>query len=339
MLDKYKVKLKELILRLRKYLPIIILLLALPVTIVAGKQIQDLRNFAANEIQVLGFVQVNPGSLNTKVGDADTQMSALAYDPAGRPIWSGVTYEWSMSSTNSVGTLGATSGNISSFKPLQAGYGDLHVIARLESESVDKSIPVVVANQNGTTPVAPSPTPPTPTLQTPTPPSPTQPIMVKKITFYPQADSYVRNNYSSTNYGDRNVLWIDRSPIASTYLKFNLTTLRGKTISKATLKLKVPSVTDANSNGNFQVKATGNSWTERNLNYSNRPALGKTIGSFSKPKKGQTVSVDLTSWLAGFPPGDIISVGIETNSADGAILRSKEAAEKDNRPVLIIEYR
>ena len=110
MLNKYKAKIKEFFLRFRKYLPIIIILLALPVTIVAGRQIQDLRNFAANETQVLGFVQVNPGSLSTKVGDSDTQMSALAYDPAGRPIWADVTYEWSMSSINSVGTLGATSG-------------------------------------------------------------------------------------------------------------------------------------------------------------------------------------------------------------------------------------
>jgi len=63
------------------------------------------------------------------------------------------------------------------------------------------------------------------------------------------------------------------------------------------------------------------------------------VGSFKKPKKGQTISVDLTGWLGGFPPGDIISFGIDTESADGAILRSKEASSKDNRPVLIIDYR
>ena len=372
MLNKYKAKIKEFFLRFRKYLPIIIILLALPVTIVAGRQIQDLRNFAANETQVLGFVQVNLGSLSTKIGDSDTQMSALAYDPAGRPIWADVTYEWSMSSINSVGTLGATSGNISSFKPLQLGYGDLHIIARMGPASVEKSIPVIVADANGVTPTPPSisPTPtcllpegcstitPKPTCrprpscldQTPRcaipetsdmcpPPSPKPTETIKTLTFYPQADSYIRNNYPSTNYGDRNVLWIDGSPIAVSYLKFNITSLRNKTVTKATLKLKVPDITDANSNGKFNLKVTGNSWSERNLNYSNRTVLNKMVGSFKKPKKGQTISVDLTGWLGGFPPGDIISFGIDTESADGAILRSKEASSKDNRPVLIIDYR
>lgn len=351
MLDKYLAKLKGLFRRFKKYLPIILLLLALPVTIIAGKQIQDLRNFAANESSVLGFVQINPGSLSTKVGEADTQMSALAYDPAGRPIWSDVTYEWSMSSTNSVGTLGATSGNISSFKALQPGYGDLHIIARMAGQSVEKSVPVVVADINGITPSPPSSSvSPTPTSSTPSP-SPTPTILptitplptligkLKRANFYPQADSYVRNNYASTNYGNRNLLWIDGSPIASTYLKFNVTSLRRKTIVKATLKLKIPDITDADSNSKFNLKVTGNNWNESNLNYSNRPVLGKIIASFSSPKKGQVISVDLTGWLAGFPPGDIISLGIDTNSPDGVILRSKEAGEKGNRPVLVIEYR
>lgn len=614
-LSKFLAKVKPYFLRFRKYLPILIVLLALPITIIAGKQIQDLRNFASNTPSVLGFVAVNPGSLSTKVGDKDTAMSALAYDPAGRPIWSGVTYEWSMSSTNSVGTLGATSGNISSFQPLHMGYGDLHVIARMGSESVDKSISVVVADQNGVTPTPPTPvnnfgsalrvdsqsghvmltgtgtsldssysnltiealinyhpydgviqypivsksfttgqklpfllkitptgklsfiytvlsgnkwvnteivsnstleadkfyhvatvydqlgrggvitlfingkidawieqhgpigggstgniyigvqnssyfnglidevrisdipryfgeiystTPhtndgytlglyhfdnnlldsssnhrdgrasqvsyelsisspfvfspispsplPSPT-PTPTPrtsptlkPSPTcrprpscldqtprcaipqtsdmcppptiRPLPTKisisprpttgidkTITFYPQADSYVRNNYSSTNYGDRNVLWIDGSPIATAYLKLDITSLRTKTITKATLKLRVPDITDADSTGNFQIKVAGNSWSERGLNYSNRPGLGKTVGVFSKPKKGQTVSIDLTNWLGGFPASGIVSLGIDTQSADGAILRAREAGSKDNRPVLVVEYR
>ena len=74
---------------------------------------------------------------------------ALAYNSAGQPIFSGVTYSWSMSSTTStVGTLTKTSGEITEFKPLSYGCGQITVIATNITYRVTKSIAVGVANAN-----------------------------------------------------------------------------------------------------------------------------------------------------------------------------------------------
>jgi len=105
----------------------------------------------------LGQVAINPGSIDTTVGLPPTQLSALAYDEYSRPIWSGVSYEWGMSSDNTVGTV-QPDYNIASFLPLNPGSGDLWVIARYGNDFSIGSIRVTVAPSNTPQPsVAPPP--------------------------------------------------------------------------------------------------------------------------------------------------------------------------------------
>lgn len=73
-------------------------------------------------------------------------LSALAYDHLGLPIFTGISYEWGISSQDSVGMLFSTAGSITSFKPLKTGTGDLFVKAFYPErigEAVIFSLPII----------------------------------------------------------------------------------------------------------------------------------------------------------------------------------------------------
>lgn len=93
----------------------------------------------------VNFTSPKPwGALQLNIWDKPVEISALAYDVNNNPIWQGVTYEWGISSKSSIGKLSPTEGNITSFIPYKAGYGDIYVIARIDSEQVTKGISVSV---------------------------------------------------------------------------------------------------------------------------------------------------------------------------------------------------
>ena len=92
----------------------------------------------------LSKVDIYPEYINLSVNDNGVGLSTLAYDTNNQPVWSGVTYEWGISSSNSIGTL-EVNGNIATFLPLNPGRGDLYVIARSQGEHVISSIPVTVS--------------------------------------------------------------------------------------------------------------------------------------------------------------------------------------------------
>lgn len=89
-------------------------------------------------------VDIHPENIETYVGADGTGMSALLYDVNEDPVWSGVEYEWGMSSSNSIGTINSNH-NIATFVPQNRGIGDLYVIARFQGESAIGSIPVCVS--------------------------------------------------------------------------------------------------------------------------------------------------------------------------------------------------
>lgn len=105
-----------------------LILLALPLTVGLVLVQQEIRGRAAG--QTIAKVEVSPGAVNSMENGPSVGLSALAYDYSGNPIFSGVSYEWSMSSTNTVGTLTKTSGVVTEFKPLKYGCGQITVIAR-----------------------------------------------------------------------------------------------------------------------------------------------------------------------------------------------------------------
>ena len=132
---------------------VLLLILAIPLVVAVALTQQETRQRASGI--VLSRIEVSPGEITTRVNGSNVAMSALAYDESNNPVFSGVSYEWSMSSTNSVATLTLTSGDITQLDPLSVGYGEITVIARLGSQNITKGISVRIANPDGSIPPPP----------------------------------------------------------------------------------------------------------------------------------------------------------------------------------------
>ncbi len=161
------------------------------------------------------------------------------------------------------------------------------------------------------------------------------PTTIPPTRLTPTADAHVNGSHTTTatNYGTAAALSIDGSPIHITYMKFDLTSLATKTVSKATLRLKV---TDS-STGTQRIKSSSNtSWGETTINYSNRPALSSTvINNIIGGLSGNWVQIDLTTFVNA-NKGRVVTLAIDSTSSDGLGLKSKEAPSE--KPELVVEH-
>jgi len=158
----------------------------------------------------------------------------------------------------------------------------------------------------------------------------------------PSADSYTQSSKSSTNFGAQTSLLVNSS--TTSYLQFNLGTLpAGTSISKATLRLYVTTVTTSGSFDVDQVQAT---WSESAITYKNQPPLGASATglhpiSLSSSSVNQFVLIDITAlvqdWFtnpAAFPNYGIALV-LQGNNGSFAF-DSKESATTSHQPELEI---
>ncbi len=93
----------------------------------------------------------------------------------------------------------------------------------------------------------------------------------------PCDDSFINTARPTTNYGTATTLNLPSAAEAS-FIRFDLTGVaagyRGSSITKATLKLYVYSVTRG---GSFNVDLVNGTWVENTINRNNEPAMGTTI--------------------------------------------------------------
>jgi hypothetical protein len=156
----------------------------------------------------------------------------------------------------------------------------------------------------------------------------------------PLADSFTYSTDPTTNYGANALLEVDGTALTS-YIQFPLTTIpSGSTVTAATLKLYVNSVTTA---GSFNVDYVNGSWSESAIDYSNAPALGKNIASnvsVTTADKNQYILVNVTSavqaWLNGSETND--GIALVANSTFNATFDSKENTGTSHPPELDIAF-
>ncbi|MCR4263509.1 MAG: dockerin type I domain-containing protein [Candidatus Roizmanbacteria bacterium] len=98
----------------------------------------------AQSTPVLTSVRIHAHSKTATLGKGSIGLSALAYDQDNNPIGNGVTYEWGVSSSNSIGSVHPVFGTVSNFTPLTMGTGDVFVIARRGSEMQAAGIQMTV---------------------------------------------------------------------------------------------------------------------------------------------------------------------------------------------------
>jgi hypothetical protein len=156
----------------------------------------------------------------------------------------------------------------------------------------------------------------------------------------PSADSYTNTATPTTNNGAKILLDVDGAT-QTTYIQFNLASIpSGASISQATLKLYVNSVTTA---GSFNVDYVNSSWSESTIDASNAPTPGTTIASnvnVTTADKNQYILINVTSavqaWLSGTETNN--GLALVANSTFDATFDSKENTGTSHPPELDIAY-
>ncbi|WP_406635170.1 Ig-like domain-containing protein [Pseudarthrobacter quantipunctorum] len=143
------------------------------------------------------------------------------------------------------------------------------------------------------------------------------------VTLTATADSWVAGGAAATNYGTSTTLSVDNSPVEITYLKFDLSAYAGRTLESATLQLRSAG---SGSIGKQNVKLVADDrWTESAITYTNRPALGTSLGTLGPTTANASYSVPLTASALAGELGQQLSLGLDATSTDGLDLNSREA--------------
>jgi hypothetical protein len=134
----------------------------------------------------------------------------------------------------------------------------------------------------------------------------------------PVADAYVTAAKKNHNYGRASELRADGSPVARSYLRFDVQGLSAPP-SRAVLKLHAASRSDVG----FDVRAVADaSWSESSITYTNAPAAGAVAASSAGFTSGDWVSIDVTSVVRA---NGALSLALTTPSSSEIKLSSREA--------------
>ena len=124
-------------------------------------------------------------------------------------------------------------------------------------------------------------------------------------TLYSPADSYVISSTTSKNSGTTNyVIQKNASLEYATYVKFDMTSVQGATITSAILNL-CTSLTPTSAYVQKIYSCATDSWSESTINWGNKPAWGTQQASFTCPSTQYAwVTVDVTSYINSQFNGD-----------------------------------
>jgi len=156
----------------------------------------------------------------------------------------------------------------------------------------------------------------------------------------PSADSYTNTATPTTNNGAKTLLDVDGAS-QTTYIQFNLASIpTTASISQATLKLYVNSVTTA---GSFNVDYVNSAWSESTIDASNAPTPGTTIASnvnVATADKNQYILINVTpavqAWLNGSETNN--GIALVANGTFNATFDSKENTATSHAPELDIAF-
>jgi hypothetical protein len=164
-------------------------------------------------------------------------------------------------------------------------------------------------------------------------PTPTSTPTVSQLVVGVSDDTTIRSLSPTSNYSNNLTLETDNDPVKHYLMKFPVSGVAGKTVTKAVIRL-----TNINSSavgGNFYTTATN--WLEASTNWNNAPALGTLVRTLGRVSGSSTTplvyDVDVTPVISG---DGIYAFRVSSTSGDGADYVSKEGAA-GQRPVLILD--
>ncbi len=153
----------------------------------------------------------------------------------------------------------------------------------------------------------------------------------------PLNDSYTASNQPSQNYGRGIYLKADASPLSVTYLKFDTSGYKDKTIKSVFLELTVSKLEDADSAlaKGLDARAISNSWTDIKITHNNHPIYGNIIQTHKGTvRNGDKVKLDITDYIKSNL--GVVSLALVNRGSDGVIFNSMESTGA--KPKLIITY-
>ncbi|MFB3978000.1 CBM96 family carbohydrate-binding protein [Microbacterium proteolyticum] len=169
-----------------------------------------------------------------------------------------------------------------------------------------------------------------------------------RVRIYANADAYVRGGTTEgTNYGKDSQLAVkpaspgmkDESYTRLAYLGFDLSSIAGKKVATASLNLNAAVTEPSGSAVRLDAHAVEGAWTESGLTYSNRPALGATVGSMALDAAFATRSGDLTDFVAAKAAASspTLSLGLtqDTPFLTGAPLIAQVKSRESSTPPYI----
>lgn len=157
-----------------------------------------------------------------------------------------------------------------------------------------------------------------------TPPPPTS------FTFAAVADSYVRIDQPTRNFGTRSTLRTDASPDNRSYLRFNVTGLGG-TVTGAKLRIYPSSSSSIGVDVRSVTDNPWSPWTETGINFDNQPGVGAVIGSSGRLTLNTWVEIPIST--AGLVNGQL-TLALTSTSSTATSIASREAGT--NAPQLIV---
>jgi hypothetical protein len=148
---------------------------------------------------------------------------------------------------------------------------------------------------------------------------------VMTFSFTPSADTYVDQRKPATIFGADQELRVAASPVATSFLVFDVSGLQG-TIRSAKLELYT-----TRGGPGYDVRSSAPGWSEASATYNSPPATGaEVLGSSGPLKPGAVGTVDVTSLVTGDG-----QVAVALTAASGGVqLASRESASP---PKLIVE--
>jgi len=143
-------------------------------------------------------------------------------------------------------------------------------------------------------------------------------------TFNPAADTYVDASHPTTNYGTRQNMRIDNSPVRRGYLRFNVQGVGP--VSSAVLKFYA----ETGSSTGIEVHAVSDTtWGETTTTYNNAPAVGAVLDTAGPFSSGTWITVDVSSAVTG---DGLVSFALTTPGNSSIRVTSREGT---NKPQLI----
>lgn len=146
----------------------------------------------------------------------------------------------------------------------------------------------------------------------------TEPDAPTTLEFLPAADATIRKDYPSRTYGSSTSLLTDGKPVVHFLMKFAVSGVNGRPVSKAVLRLNAQ---DGSPRGGDFLRVS-DVWSEGTVNWQNAPlATGTPQASLGAVAPGLSYDVDLTSMVKG---DGTFALRVTSASRDAAGYSSRE---------------